>query len=232
MNFPSKNQLRMSQMVEVREDGDGPPVMEGHLAVFNDPTEIQSWDGPFTEMVAPGAFTKTLRENRDQVKALFQHGRDPQIGEKPLGKIVELREDDKGVFYRVELSDARFVREEVLPGLRDGLYGASFQFDVTKEETRDDGTRVLREVRLYEFGPVTFPAYKAATAGVRSMIDLENLDEEEQGDLLRLVRKAQGVEAAGGATAEDAETEPGETTPSYPKLAARRERLNDLKERK
>jgi hypothetical protein len=37
------------------------------------------------ERFAPGAWTKTIRERAAQIKALFQHGGDPQIGDKPLG---------------------------------------------------------------------------------------------------------------------------------------------------
>ena len=46
-----------------------------------------------------------------------------------------------------------------------------FRFSVVKEEWDESGdtpVRTLVEVRLYEVGPVTFPAYEATTAGVRS----------------------------------------------------------------
>jgi HK97 family phage prohead protease len=155
-------------------------VMWGHFAVFNQWTEINSgFEGRFMERFALGAFKKTIREQRNSIRAIFQHGRDPQIGDKPLGAISELREDSVGVYYEVLLLEASYVRDLVLPGLRADLYGASFRFRVIREEIVDDPgrsewnpaglpERTVREVQVHEFGPVTFPAYLRATAGVRS----------------------------------------------------------------
>src|SRR6266576_5659406 len=33
-----------------------------------------------------GAFDKTISENRDRMQVLFNHGKDPQIGERRVGK--------------------------------------------------------------------------------------------------------------------------------------------------
>jgi HK97 family phage prohead protease len=161
---------------------DGMPTLHGHFAVFNKWTEIDSfWEGRFMERIVPGAFKKTFQENRNQVKALFQHGQDPQIGDKPLGPVKLLEEDATGAAYEVPLLDTAYNRE-LIPGLEAGLYGASFRFKVTREETVDDPEasdtnpqalpeRSIKELRLFELGPVTFPAYADATAGVRSLTD-------------------------------------------------------------
>lgn len=165
------------------EDTPAGPVMFGHFAVFNTDTEINSYfEGNFVERIAPGAFKKTMRENGTDVRSLFQHGMDPQIGDKPLGAIDVLREDDTGAYYEVPLLDAGYVRDDIMPGLQANLYGASFKFQAMREEFDEDPgitdtnpkglpVRTLKEVRLYEFGPVTFPAYPDATAGVRNADD-------------------------------------------------------------
>lgn len=157
--------------------------MRGEFAVFGQWTEINSmWEGRFMESIAPGAFRKTMKENRAGMRALFQHGNDPQVGDKPLGAITDLRETDTGAAYEVQLLDAPYVRDLVLPGLEAGLYGASFRFQVMKEEITDQPKRssynpnglperVISEARVSEFGPVTFPAYPGASAGVRSLTD-------------------------------------------------------------
>ncbi|MCR4339221.1 MAG: HK97 family phage prohead protease [Gemmatimonadaceae bacterium] len=175
--------LPHGELRDASSEGDG-TTMFGHFAVFDEWTEIDSWfEGNFLERIAPGAFKKTFRENRAEMKSLFQHGMDPQIGDKPLGPIADLREDDTGGYYEVELLDAPYVRDDILPGLRADLYGASFRFQMIREEfdqkpdpseTNPNGLpeRTLKELRLFEFGPVTFPAYPSATAGVRSQ-DLE-----------------------------------------------------------
>ena len=162
-------------------DGGQPPILSGHFAVFDEPTLIDSFiEGTFIERIAPGAFKKTFRENGEQIKVLFQHGCDPNIADKPLGPISELREDGSGAFYEVPLLDTDYV-SELIPGLRAGLYGASFCFRAIKEEFNEDPgvsaanpkglpERTIQEAQVLEFGPVTFPVYAGATAGVRSIM--------------------------------------------------------------
>lgn len=211
---------------ELRDNGagaeDGMPTLFGHFALFNRWAEIDSWfEGHFLERIAPGAFKKTIRENRDRIRALFQHGFDPQVGNKPLGEISELREDDTGVYYEVPLLDTEYVRE-LLPALERGLYGASFRFEVIREDRNEEpGTsdanpqgipeRTITELRLFEFGPVTFPAYAEATAGVRSLTDIFVFDQIARDpsrvrELLRIedtsVRTAPSIPEAGTATSE------------------------------
>jgi hypothetical protein len=170
--------------LKLREVADGfpGPVMFGHFAVFDQWTRIESiFEGDFMERLAMGAFAKTFVERRDSIRSLFQHGRDPQIGSKVLGPIAELREEPKGAYYEVPLLDTSYNRD-LLPGLDKGLYGASFRFRVMREEIVEepkrsdhnpDGLpeRTIKEVELHEFGPVTFPAYEGATAGIRSLTD-------------------------------------------------------------
>lgn len=180
---PRENLVRALQGVEVRAAGDGSPArLSGHFAVFNTPTEIQSaWEGNFIEQIAPGAFAKTIRENGSNIKVLLEHGQDPQVGQKPLGRAVDITEDDEGARYDVELYDTPYVNE-LLPALRDGQYGASFRFQVVREDINEDPgasdwnpkglpVRTIKEARVSEFGPVLWGAYPEATAQARSMTD-------------------------------------------------------------
>ena len=177
---------------EIRAEGEGAggSLMHGHFAVFDTWTEIHSWfEGDFLERLTPGAFTKTIAEQRDQVKVQFDHGYDSFVGDSPLGPIETLTEDETGPYYEVPLLDTDYNRERVLPMLQgrtiDGrvlgsVLGASFRFKVMRDEWveepgRSDHNpeglpeRSITEVRLYEFGPVVFPAYPDATAGARSL---------------------------------------------------------------
>ena len=73
-------------------DGTGMPTLSGHFAVFDQWTEINSvFEGRFLERFAPTSMDKTLNEGRDRMRVLFQHGKDPQIGDKVLGPIARLR---------------------------------------------------------------------------------------------------------------------------------------------
>jgi HK97 family phage prohead protease len=170
--------------VELRaaENEGGMPTLHGHFSVFDRWAEIDSWmEGHFLERFAPGAFKKTFQENRDRIKVLFQHGQDPVVGDKPLGPLARLEEDSTGAAYEVKLLDTDYNRE-LIPGLEAGLYGASMRFSPVRQILEDkpepsdhnpDGIpeRTITEARVSEFGPVTFPAYADATAGVRSLTD-------------------------------------------------------------
>jgi HK97 family phage prohead protease len=181
-------------------------ILHGHFAVFNEWTEIDSiFEGRFMERIAPGAFAKTFREHRDGMRVLFQHGRDPVIGSKPLGPIDQLSEDSQGAAYEAPLLDTSYNRD-LLPGLRAGLYGASFKFRVLREELdmepkrtseNPDGIpeRTVTEAQVYEFGPVTFPAYSQATAGVRSLTDefiLKDFDAADPDRLRQIIDYIRG----------------------------------------
>jgi len=186
---PRERLVRANPEMTLRtSDDDGSlGVVTGHFAPFSQPTEIKSaYEGHFFETIAPGAFTKTLRENGNNIKVLFQHGRDPSIGQKPLGKPTRLDEDGYGGLYEVPLYDTSYNRD-LVPGIRSGDYGTSIGFSVvrddfnkrpTKSDMNPDGIpeRTIREVRLHEFSIVTFPAYAGATAGMRSMTDDYILD--------------------------------------------------------
>lgn len=187
-------------------------TMVGYLAVFDVWCEIHSWfEGDFIERVASGAFKRTFNDpaDRARLRCTFDHGYDQQLGDKPLGPIDDLREDDQGAWYEVPLLDTDYNRDFLLPTLQgrllngeqrgsDGLLGASFRFRVTDEqwvmEPKQSAhnpnklpERTIIGVRLMEFGPVVYPAYVEASAGVRSLTDhyLE-LDLKRSGRLDRL----------------------------------------------
>ena len=109
-------------------------TMVGHFAVFNSWAKIDSmYEGTFMERIAPGAFVRSFKENRANIRVTLNHGSDPMAGDKPLGPITELREDGTGAYYEVPLIDTSYTRD-ILAGLEAGLYGASFRFQVIQEE--------------------------------------------------------------------------------------------------
>lgn len=130
------------------------------------------FEGTFMERVAPGAFAHSLAHDRSRLRVLFQHGRDPQIGDKPLGVPTLLREDEQGATYEVQLLDPTTCRSGSLASAQ--ACTARFRFKVLREDSdqkppassyNETGLpeRTIREAKLMEFGPVTFPAYEGAT---------------------------------------------------------------------
>ena len=152
-------------------------TLQGHPAVFGQWSEVSnSREGNFMEMVAPGAFRDAVRDP-SQVRIMFQHGRDPSIGEKPIGPILELREDAKGLWYSVAMLPTSY-NYDLAVLLEAGVLGASFRFSVTDEEydprpgrsvtnPRGIPERVVTSVILYEAGPVVHGQYTGATSGIK-----------------------------------------------------------------
>ncbi len=179
MDAHREDLIRMTtEPVEMRAADDGNTLV-GYPIVFNEWTEISGWEGNFLERVAPTAANKTLEERGDKVKVLFNHGFDPSIGDKPLGKPAVMEPRDFGLWTETPLADTSYnkdIRELLSVGAIDGM---SFRFSIIRDEWDDEPEphtdnpkglpeRTIKEFRLYEFGPVTFPAYEATTAGVRA----------------------------------------------------------------
>ena len=70
--------------------GDG-RSLKGYAAVFGQDTQIDSWEGQFTETIRKGAFRKTIRESTPVMQ--FDHGHHPLIGSIPIGRITDIHED-------------------------------------------------------------------------------------------------------------------------------------------
>jgi HK97 family phage prohead protease len=148
---------------EVRAEGDG-MSFTGYASVFNSPSEDL---GGFIEYVAPGAFRRSL-QSRNEVKLLWNH----DAGE-PLaslrGGTMQLVEDDRGLKVTAQLPNTtrgRDVAELLRTKVIDSM---SFGFNVIKDSWSADGkTRTLESVRLFEASIVSFAAYPATTATVRS----------------------------------------------------------------
>jgi HK97 family phage prohead protease len=164
-------------------------TLEGYAAVFNEWTQIDSYEGTFQERIAPGAFKKTISERMPVLQ--FDHGTHPLIGSIPLGVITGLREDSHGLRVKARLSDNWLV-EPVRDAIRDGaIQGMSFRFRVINDKWtrgKNGPERTINEIALYEAGPVVFPAYEQTSVGVRSREVLTSLsDPEVRGEIAKLL---------------------------------------------
>jgi HK97 family phage prohead protease len=162
--------------VDRAEDG---LTLEGYGAVFNEFTEIEDNYGVYRERIMPGAFKRTLGQRMPILQ--FDHGAHPLIGSIPLGRITSIVEDDHGLRVKARLSDNWLV-QPVRDAIRDGgITGMSFRFRIMDETWArgSDGMeeRSIREVALYEVGPVVFPAYEQTSVGVRSRAALDALSD-------------------------------------------------------
>jgi HK97 family phage prohead protease len=164
----------------VEQNADG-LTLDGYGAVFDQWTVIEDSYGEYREQIAPGAFRRTLGMRMPILQ--FDHGSHPLIGSIPLGRITSINEDAHGLRVKARLSDNWLV-QPVRDAIRDGgITGMSFRFRILNEDWDRgmDGMeeRTIREVELYEVGPVVFPAYEQTSVGVRSRAALTALQDAE-----------------------------------------------------
>jgi len=139
-------------------------------------------EGHFMERFSRTAYKKTMADHLPKI--LFQHGKDPQIGDKPIATTDEVGEDEISPFARGTILEG--VPPLVVDGLRKGVYGASHRFSVVREDWVQSPKylpggglhnpdrlpeRTITEAKLPELGPVTWPAYPSASVSLRSITD-------------------------------------------------------------
>ena len=134
----------------------------GLAAPFNSEAKIAD----FREVIAPGAFTRTLAENRD-ILALVDHDTSRVLGRTRSGSL-ELHETAEGLAYRVTLPDTTAGRDLRALAERGDLGGVSMGFIATRDSW-DGELRTLHEVELHEVSIVqAHAAYPTTTVSLRS----------------------------------------------------------------
>lgn len=123
--------------------------------------------GEFIEQIAPGAFRESLR-NDEQV-CTFNHDMNQFLGRVKSGTL-KLEDTPTGLQFRCQLDRSDPVHQTVYSAIKRGdVDGCSFMFVVPEggDDWKQDGRTTLRTVRkakLFELGPVLFPAYPKGTS--------------------------------------------------------------------
>jgi HK97 family phage prohead protease len=224
--------------IELRAEGDG-NTFSGYAALFDSPSEPL----PFTEVIARGAFTRSLK-SRNDVKMLWNHDSGQVLASTRSGTL-SLVEDERGLKVTAVLPDTtagRDARELISKGIVDAM---SFGFSVPSggdSWSSDGNTRTLKSVRLHEVSVVAWPAY-SATGGTVSVRALDTVaqraevDADELQDVLtRIEAGAESISAADRALLEKVldrlapEVEADEVVGDLDALALKKKKL-DLLER-
>lgn len=133
-------------------------TFEGYASIFNNK---DSYD----DIIEPGAFAKTIQESK-RVKVLWQH--DPW---QPIGKPIAMSEDSKGLHVKAFISQTergkeamQLIKDKVIDEL-------SIGYNTVKAIWDSEGqARRIKEVKLWEFSPVTFAANElAGITGVKNL---------------------------------------------------------------
>jgi HK97 family phage prohead protease len=154
----------------VQRDADGKVKIVGYAARFN----VLSEDlGGWKERISAGAFSDVLK---DDCRGLFNHNPDIVLGRTTAGT-ARMKQDDKGLYIEIDPPDTEQARGVITAIERGDVTGQSFTFQLPPmPEGRvweEDGTGLLvrtitRVARIWDFGPVTFPAYPDTDVSVRS----------------------------------------------------------------
>lgn len=158
---------RFCDDLEYRQSAGGEPHLVGHAARFN---SLSDDLGGFRELVLPGAFKRSLRENSD-IRALVDHDPSKILGRTNAGTL-KVFEDKMGLAVDIQPPDTQAGRDVATSIRRGDVDQMSFAFSVVSEdwETKDSlDIRTLEEVRLHEVSIVTFPAYPQTHIALRSL---------------------------------------------------------------
>ena len=168
--------------------------IEGYASVFEVKDAIQPMLTPdkkiimVSDIVQRGAFSKTIQERGSRLPFCKNHNMDD-----PKGKIIELKEDDYGLYCKVRISDSE---DELKTKIKEGIFSEfSFAFlplkSEIKKEIDDTYTRRISEMKLGEISIVTIARNELAKiTAVKSLSDVEvmfdNIIETEQDEKKKL----------------------------------------------
>ncbi|MDP8961543.1 MAG: HK97 family phage prohead protease [Actinomycetota bacterium] len=167
----------------------GKKRISGYGSLYDVEVEIEGWFASWIEMVAQGAWKKTI-DDSERIVSTFNHNVDLPLGATDSGTL-ELTDDETGLFYSVDINpDDPFAVAVWSRVKRGDVSGASVWFRVTRQEWVEatDGEpekRIILEADLYEVGPVVMPAFvdtsaEAASAMPRRIATPTSTKEDER----------------------------------------------------
>lgn len=168
---------RYTKGTECRIEGreDGTKTIVGYGAVFyrsDRPGTEYELARDMVERIAPSAFDSAMGR-QDDVRALFNHDSNFVLGRTSAGT-ARMFTDKIGLRYEIDLPDTQAGRDIAVSIDRGDITGSSFAFvpassgvEWTTEDGRDVRTITDLEL-LFDFGPVTYPAYDGTSSAIRS----------------------------------------------------------------
>ncbi len=135
------------------------------------------------DIIRKGAYNKTIQENGNRVKYLYQHDM-----MQPIGKMNELFEDEKGLVFVAEVPKTQ-LGTDVIELMKAGVITENSVgiMPIVKENKGD--YREIREVKLYEISAVTLAANDQAK--ILDVKGMSNIDQvyKRYDNICKLLRK-------------------------------------------
>jgi len=159
------------QEMRASKTDDGKMVIEGYPIVYEKYANL--WG--FKEIIRKGAATEAL--NRSDEMVLWDHETDQPMARKKNGTL-EVKEDEKGVFIKADVSKTVWGRngyEAILNGIVDKM---SFAFNIARagdnwywgefEGVKIEVREIIKLEEIFDYSPVSYPAYKQTVVNARS----------------------------------------------------------------
>jgi len=153
-------------------------IVKGYGSVFGN---VDS-DG---DIITKGAYTKTISENGNRVKYLYQHDMD-----KPIGKMIHLEEDAKGLIFEAQVPKTQ-LGKDVIELMKAGVISENSVGILPLQKRMNGEYRELTEVKLFEISAVTLAANdQAMILDVKGNVDLEKVTKRYD-KIAKLIRKGE-----------------------------------------
>ena len=152
-------------------------IITGYASVFGN----KDSDG---DVIVKGAYSKTIKENKDRIAFLYQHDIT-----KPIGKNLSLREDDYGLKFEAQFSNSTLGRDVAIMAEEGIIKEVSVGFRTIKGENKKDFYEI-QEIKLYEYSLVTLAANPLAqVTGLKSELEKKNYLIDRIASLENFMRK-------------------------------------------
>ena len=160
-----------NQNLEVKDVDSKQGIVSGYFSAFG----MVDSDG---DIMMQGAFKRSIQdwgpEAKGRIKHLLNH--DPS---KPLGKIIELKEDGYGLFYRSQVGKHQ-LGQDFVKMVESGLISEHSIGFRTLREQKNDSANEIHEVMLFEGSSLTAWGANEHTPmlGIKSIKNIDEIKEQ------------------------------------------------------
>lgn len=170
--------FKASPMGEIADIDEKMGIVKGYGSYFGNKDSDN-------DVIAKGAYQKTIKENGERVRYLYQHNMS-----QPIGKMKELYEDEKGLMFVAEIPKTS-LGMDVLELIKGGVITENSVGILPIQKQMKDDYREITEVKLYEISAVTLAANdQAKILDVKGNVDYQKLYKRFD-SLAKVIRKGE-----------------------------------------
>ena len=168
--------FKASPMGEIADIDEKMGIVKGYGSYFGNKDSDN-------DVIAKGAYQKTIKENGERVRYLYQHDMT-----QPIGKMKELYEDEKGLMFVAEIPKTT-LGMDVLELIKGGVITENSVGILPLQKQMKEDYREITEVKLYEISAVTLAANdQAKILDVKGNVDYQKLYKRFD-SLAKIIRK-------------------------------------------